>query len=103
MDTITSSELKKCLNTVTLLDVRQPEEHAEIHIPGCKLIPLGELVQRAESELNKNDNIVIYCAHGIRSMRALNALREMGFKNLRSLEGGIAAWEMENGASQPSR
>src|SRR5689334_2603303 len=96
---ITSSELKHCLNTVTLVDVREPEEYAVSHIQGCKLIPLGDLLQRAESELDKKADIVVYCAHGVRSLHGLMALRKLGFEKLRSLEGGIASWEELNGST----
>lgn len=90
---ITPQELKTCIGRVTLVDVREPEEHAEGHLPQCKLIPLGELASRAEAELKKDDAIVLYCAHGVRSMHALLLLKKLGFKNLKSLKGGIAAWE----------
>jgi rhodanese-related sulfurtransferase len=94
---ITSSELKECLGKVTLVDVREPEEYAVSYIEGCKLIPLGELQLRAPSELNPEHDIVIYCAHGIRSLHGVMALQRLGFKKLRSLDGGIVAWEEENG------
>src|SRR4051812_43123147 len=100
---ITATELKNCLKSVTLVDVREPEEYAVSHIEGCQLIPLGELQQRAETELDRKANIVLYCAHGMRSMNGLVALRRMGFQNLKSLAGGIAAWEELNGPSHPSR
>ena len=90
---ITSAELRPLLKAVTLLDVRERSEHAVSRIEGCKLIPLGEVSVRAASELGKNDDIVIYCAHGVRSMHALRALQQMGFTQLRSLEGGLCAWE----------
>jgi len=99
---ITPSELKECLGTVTLVDVREPEEYAVSHIQGCKLIPLGELQQRAEKELDKKADIVVYCAHGVRSLHGLMALSRLGFEKLRSLEGGIAAWEEANGSSRTS-
>jgi adenylyltransferase/sulfurtransferase len=89
---ITPSELEKELKQVVLVDVREPEEHEESRIDGCKLIPLGEIQARA-GELNSNDDIVLYCAHGMRSLQALMALRMLGFESLRSLEGGIAAWQ----------
>ncbi len=91
---ITSSELRPLLATggITLLDVREPEEFEETRIDGCILIPLGEVQMRAEAELNKEANIVIYCAHGVRSLYALRSMQAMGFKNLRSLDGGICAW-----------
>ncbi len=99
---ISATELKECIKNITLLDVREPSEYAVSHISGCKLIPLGELLQRAENELSKEGPIVIYCAHGIRSMRGLLALKQLGYQNLRSLEGGIAAWEELNGTAHPS-
>jgi adenylyltransferase/sulfurtransferase len=74
------------------VDVRQPEEWDEVRIEGATLIPLPELQGRAENELNKDDDIVLYCAHGIRSLHALRGLQMMGFKRLRSLHGGMAAW-----------
>jgi rhodanese-related sulfurtransferase len=91
---ITSADLKTRLGKVVLLDVREPEEFAESRIEGCKLIPLGELMGRVEHELpNKQDDIVIYCAHGVRSMHALMAMNKLGYGRLRSLDGGICAWQ----------
>jgi len=90
---ITAEQLHKELGKVVLLDVREPEEHEESRIGGEMLIPLGELSRRAESELSKDADIVIYCAHGIRSMHALMWMKKQGFEKLRSLEGGICAWE----------
>ena len=91
---ITSSELKPLLGKVTLVDVRQPEEFAESHIQGCILIPLGELQARARAELpDLQAEIVVYCAHGVRSLQGVMLLRMLGYQNTRSLEGGICAWE----------
>lgn len=93
---ITAAELKKCLNTVTLVDVREPEERAEARIEGKpvkdEFIPLGELMRRAQAELDPSADIVIYCAHGIRSMHAVIGLQRLGFQRVRSLQGGIEAW-----------
>jgi rhodanese-related sulfurtransferase len=100
---ITPSELKSCIDSVVLVDVREPEEYAVSHIQGSKLIPLKELYLRAEKELDKKSDIIVYCAHGIRSLHGLVALQKMGFEKIRSLEGGIAAWEELNGPLQPSR
>ena len=91
---ITSDELEKILGDVLLLDVREPEEHAESRIEGCTLIPLGELQQRARAELpDAASPIVVYCAHGVRSLQGVMLLRMLGYANTRSLEGGICAWE----------
>jgi rhodanese-related sulfurtransferase len=86
------TELKAQVGGVKLVDVREPEEYAQSRIEGCTLIPVGEISARA-SELDPADNIVLYCAHGVRSLHALLALRQKGFTKLRSLEGGICAWQ----------
>jgi len=90
---IVSSELREILKNppadFVLLDVREQEEFDENRIEGCKLIPMSEFASRL-NELDPQSDIVIYCAHGVRSLHALMALRASGFKKLRSLEGGIA-------------
>lgn len=75
----------------TLIDVREPYEYAIGKIPGSKLIPLGTVAERAH-ELNPNDEIVLHCRSGKRSSEALGILKQMGFKNLKNLTGGILAW-----------
>lgn len=97
---IDSSGLKKILSekpeSIVLLDVREQEEFDEDRIEGCKLIPLGDLMSRANTELDPDADIVIYCAHGVRSMHALMGLRSLGFTKLRSLEGGICAYREDH-------
>lgn len=90
---ITAEQLRNCLGSVTVVDVREQDEYEEGHIEGCKLIPLGELSDRAPAELQKDEDIVLYCAMGMRSLEGLMALRMMGYQKLRSLTGGIVAWD----------
>jgi sulfur-carrier protein adenylyltransferase/sulfurtransferase len=78
--------------TYTLLDVRQPSEYAELHIPGAKLIPLPQLSDSLE-ELNPVKPTIAYCAAGGRSRVAAQLLQGRGFKEVYNLEGGLAAWE----------
>lgn len=83
-------------NPPRLLDVRQPEEHAFVSLPNSTLIPLGELLTRAdEIEDWKNDEVVVYCHHGIRSANAIAQLRAVSFTNLHNLSGGIDRWTSE--------
>ena len=93
---IQPAALKKLLaekpESIVLLDVREPEEFAEDHLNGCKLIPLGDLMSRANLELDPDADIVVYCAHGVRSMHAIMGLRTLGFERIRSLEGGLSAY-----------
>lgn len=81
---------------VYLLDVRQPEEHAIAALPGSMLIPLNELPRRLdEIEPPPDALVVVYCHHGIRSLRGAGLLAQQGFKRVASLAGGIDAWSRE--------
>jgi rhodanese-related sulfurtransferase len=85
-----------------LLDVRDVEEHQFVALPGSKLIPLREIPQRVdEIEPWKNEEIVVYCHHGIRSQHAIGWLRQQGFTKLRNLTGGIDRWTSEVDPSLP--
>jgi rhodanese-related sulfurtransferase len=80
---------------VHLLDVRQPEEHRHVALPGSQLIPLNELSSRAkEIQVAEGTLIVVYCHHGIRSLSGAALLDHAGFANVASLRGGIDAWSL---------
>ena len=85
---------------VVLIDVREPHEHEIARIPGAVLIPLNSLPERL-SELDSSKEIVLHCHHGQRSMRALELLRQSGFRKLKSLRGGIDSWSREVDPSVP--
>ena len=74
-----------------LIDVRQPEEYEEGHIPGSKLIPLGEL-PAAASSLDPKQDFVLSCRSGARSAKACEFLAQQGFTKLSNLEGGYLSW-----------
>jgi rhodanese-related sulfurtransferase/rubrerythrin len=76
----------------TLLDVRQPNEYEDEHIPGAKLIPLPGL-KEGLSELDKQKPVIAYCAIGGRSLAAAQLLSGLGFKEIYNLKGGIKAWQ----------
>jgi adenylyltransferase/sulfurtransferase len=76
---------------VQIVDVRQPWEHALARLPGSRLIPLGDLADRA-GELDPGQPVAAYCHHGVRSRFALAILRDLGFKDLAHLTGGIDAY-----------
>ncbi|MBV8820588.1 MAG: molybdopterin-synthase adenylyltransferase MoeB [Acidobacteriaceae bacterium] len=102
--TIDARELKAKLDrrdSFVLIDVREPYEYEICHIPGARLIPLGELPARL-SELDSAEDIVLQCKSGARSARALHILQEAGFKKLNNLEGGITAWARDVDPSVPT-
>ena len=63
----------------TLLDVRRPEELARRHIPGALNIPVGELQTRLD-ELDPARPVIVFCASGVRSRRALGLLTKAGYR-----------------------
>lgn len=74
-----------------ILDVRQPEEWNEVHIPGATLIPLGELASRV-SEIPADQEIVVVCRSGNRSQQGRDILLSAGFENVTSMAGGVNQW-----------
>jgi len=79
-----------------LLDVRQPEEFAIAALPGARLVPLGELLERIEELADwQGHEVVVICHHGIRSARAIGWLRSGGFARLHNLMGGMDRWSLE--------
>lgn len=93
---ISPADVKQLLTsgaTPFILDVRQPEEHSEGHIPGCTLIPVGELPDRiGEVMQHKADDVIVYCRSGKRSAQACMLLELNGFENVKNLTGGMLAW-----------
>ena len=73
-----------------LIDVREPHEYQICSIPTAKLIPLGELPKRV-NELDRNREIVAHCKSGVRSGKAVDFLKQAGFR-ARNMKGGILAW-----------
>ncbi len=74
-----------------ILDVREPQEWQEYHIPGSTLIPLGELPNRL-SEVPKDREIVVVCRSGNRSRTGSEILAKNGFSRVTSMAGGLKEW-----------
>ena len=86
-----------------LVDVRDPDEYAHCHISRSELIPLATLPSEAAAKLpDKSAQILVYCHHGMRSMRAAEFLRERGYTNARSMAGGIDRWSREIDSTVPT-
>ncbi len=92
---LSPAETKKFLDEnkkAVLLDVRTPQEYAQVHIPGSVLIPDYELVARMDKELPDLDApIVVYCRSGNRSRGAVMKLLQAGYTQVYDA-GGINSW-----------
>jgi adenylyltransferase/sulfurtransferase len=82
-----------------ILDVREPHEYDICNLGG-HLIPLGEIPSRVH-ELDTSREIVAHCRSGVRSAKAVNFLRQAGFKKVHNLAGGILAWADRVDPSMP--
>ncbi len=93
------SRLQELVETgvpVRLIDCREPDEHEIGHLPGSELIPLGQIASEVPRLYPSKDTpLVIYCHHGMRSLRAATLLATMGYHKVCSLAGGIDRWSIE--------
>ena len=99
---IEPSEVKQLMDTgepFVLVDVREPHEW-EICNLGGQLIPLSQLPSRVH-ELSSADEIVVMCRSGMRSARAVDFLRQAGFRKVKNLRGGILGWSSQVDPSVP--
>jgi rhodanese-related sulfurtransferase len=97
IQTITVQELKSKIDngeSIHLVDVREPHEHAEFNIGGT-LLPLGKVqtMQVDDIEDLKNETVYVYCRSGNRSGQACLILGTMGFTNVINVAGGMLAWQ----------
>lgn len=79
-----------------ILDVRNPDEFADVHILGAHCMPLETLPQ-SHHRLPKDKPLLVYCRSGKRSLEAIDLLKKQGFENLVQLEGGLLAYEKAGG------
>lgn len=84
----------------TLLDVRQPAEYEQSHLPGALLIPLTELQARF-GEVPRGRPVLCYCEHGGRSWTAALFLGGRGYSPVWSIRGGVDAWEGQTAVGPP--
>ena len=75
-----------------ILDVREPDEWNESHIPGATLIPLGELASRV-NEVPQDQEVVVVCRSGNRSQQGRDILLSAGFTDVTSMAGGVNQWK----------
>lgn len=94
---ITWEELRDARASETkprIIDCREADEWEICHLDDVQLVPLSQFAELAPARLGTNHDqwIVVYCHHGVRSMRATQWLRHQGYTRTQSLRGGIDLW-----------
>lgn len=93
VNTAVATQLINKRNAV-VVDIREAAEYAKGHLPQAKSAPLAELASRAAGlAKDKSVPIIVVCQTGQRSGKAQAALKEAGYSEIYSLEGGMAAWQ----------
>jgi molybdopterin/thiamine biosynthesis adenylyltransferase/rhodanese-related sulfurtransferase len=96
IDETTPEEVRQRLERgerLALLDVREPEEVEQGIIPGARALGRAHFESRVEDVLpNKDTDVVVYCASGVRSAFAARTLEELGYARVASLRGGFTRW-----------
>lgn len=91
---ITVPQLKSMIEggmPLALVDVREPADYAQGHLPGSKSIPLSALQSR-QDEIPRDRLVVVYCMGDAQSKEAVRELGELGLTNITALAGGMSAW-----------
>jgi len=103
-DEVTVQDMKQALadptRRVTVIDVRESAEYAVARVEGTVLLPLSTLPQRY-AELDPQRDYYLHCKAGVRSMKAVQFLKQQGFTSVKSVQGGIAAWSEQIDPSVP--
>jgi rhodanese-related sulfurtransferase len=104
MKNISVEELKLKMESgekINLIDCREPHEYEEANLGG-KLIPLGKIqtMQVDEIEDLKEEEVIVYCRSGKRSMMACLMLDQMGFQDTYNVVGGILEWKEKFGTTK---
>lgn len=104
MKNMTVEELKAKMDSgekINLIDCRESHEYAEANLGG-KLIPLAKIqtMQIDEIEDLKNEEVIVHCRSGQRSMMACMMLDQMGFTNTYNVVGGISEWQKKFGSTK---
>src|SRR4051812_28730985 len=95
----TAEAAKRIAAGAIVLDVREPDEYDQGALPDAIHIPRGHLESQVEGRLlDKNAEVVIYCAGGVRSAFAAKTMQELGYSDVSSVAGGFGKWKDEGRA-----
>src|SRR4029077_20286398 len=96
---VTPREVKGMLDKgekFVFIDCRLPNEYEITHIEGAKLIPLQQIAARiGELKPHANAKVVVHCKSGSRSLQFVQILRQQGFKDAKSMAGGVILWNKD--------
>lgn len=106
MENITVEQLKARIDAgekLHVLDVREPSEYAEYNL-GAKLLPLGKIQSMQTEEIDdwKDEEVIVHCRSGQRSMTAAQFMEMQGFRNVKNVVGGALAWKEKYGNAKVS-
>lgn len=103
---VNPEEVKRRLDageTLSLVDVREPFEHAVARIDGAELIPMQTIPEHVDALREKAASapLIVLCHHGVRSLNVVHWLRRQGIENCWSMAGGIDLWSLAVDPSVP--
>ena len=95
---VSTAEAVRLMNheKAVVIDVCEPAEYAAGHVQGSRSIPLATLDGAKDLPGNKALPLIVVCASGMRSQRAVSTLRKLGSEQAQSLNGGLKAWREAN-------
>jgi rhodanese-related sulfurtransferase len=101
MENITVEQLKARIDAgekLNVLDVREPSEYEEYNL-GAKLLPLSKIQGMQTDDIDdwKEEEVIVHCRSGARSVTAAQFMEMMGFKNVKNVLGGALAWREKYG------
>ena len=89
-------------NPPVLVDCREPQEQAIAMLNAAQSFPLSRLAEQQDELIAlAQQSVVVYCHHGIRSLQLAQWLSEKGFRDVRSLEGGLDRWAEQLDPAMP--
>lgn len=96
IDTAAAEGRIKANPGAVILDVREPEEYEQGALRNVIHIPRGHLEAQVEGRIAERDaEVLVYCAGGVRSAFAAKTLGELGYTNVKSIAGGFGKWKNE--------
>jgi rhodanese-related sulfurtransferase len=97
--TLTAANAVQLMNRerAVVIDVSEPDEFALGHVNNAKNLPFAMLEEKLANQVkNKELPLILVCANGARSNRAVSVAKKLGFANVQALAGGLKSWKEAN-------